>query len=723
MADKHTQANRPLRLTTPLGPDVLLLERFVGEESVSSLFRFDLHMLSTDPAVDGDKLLGAEVSVEIDFADGTRHFGGVISRFRQGERGVEFTRYRAEMVPRLWISSLTRNSRIFQELRVDEIAEAVLAGQMGKYSLNLTGSYEQRTYCTQYRESDLQFLSRLLEQEGIHYFFAHAKGDHELVIGDASQQNPKCPAGDRFTVAPMGSIPQVQPTPMVFDLEYEVALVSGKVELRDHNFQLQGKTLEADAAIAHGSSDFEVYDYPGEYATRFDGVGTSGSAQAGELQKIFDENRRVATIRARELDAAQAVLRGKSNCPFLTPGHRFDLQRHHRKEFNGTYFVRSVRHAASIENYEAADGAPFAYDASFEAHPTDRPFVPPRLSPPARVDGSQTAVVVGPSGSEIFADEYGRVKVQFNWDREGNHDDSSSCWIRVSTPWAGKQWGMIAIPRVGTEVVVDFLEGDPDRPLIVGMVYNSEAMPPYELPDNKTQAGIKTRSTLSGSAETYNELRFEDRKDAEHVYLHAERNFRAVVENDDSRSVGNHQLLQVKGARGTHVVGEAELKLDAKIDEAGDIAQGGPEMAGDALLVEKDRYTRVAQKELHDVESGHLLRVRNGNQELLIDSGNQATTLKNGNQKIELKNGKLEVEVTGGDRMVKVKTGKIVEEALGGIELKVGQNSIQITPGGITIKGLNVSVEANIQAEVKGLVSNFTATGPAQVKGAVVMIN
>lgn len=725
MPPTYTQVNRALRITTPLGPDWLLLERISGEEAVSSPFRFELDLLSEKEDIDPAALLGQPVTVEIDFAEDTRYISGIISRFVQGGRGMRLTRYRAEMVPRLWVGSLVQNSRIFQEQTVGDIASVVLDEMGVDHQKQLSASYEPRNYCSQYRESNLEFLSRLMEDEGIFYFHTHTDGGHKLALSDSSMQAPACPgATAKITVAPSSSRPSVPAEPLVFDLEHEEAVVSGKIVLWDHNFQLPGKNLATDQKVDNGDAAFEVYDYPGEYAQRFDGVSSGGGDQAGKLQKIFNENARVAGIRAREAGNLQAVLRGESNYPLLTPGHKFGLERHYRRDFNTDYFLLRVRHEASVENYENADGAPFVYRASFEAVPSSVAYVPPRLTRRASVQGAQTAVVVGPAGSEIFTDKYGRVKVQFNWDREGKKDAGSSCWLRVATPWAGKNWGMIAIPRIGNEVVVDFLEGDPDRPIITGMVYNSDSMPPYELPANMTQSGIKSRSTQKGAAENFNELRFEDKRGEEQIYLHAEKNLDAVVENNETRKVGflkkdngdqnieifNNQTVKVGEGKGS--AADGSQVIDIYKDQTLTLATGNQAIT----LTQGDRTVTLEK-------GNETVQIKMGNRTVTLENGNDALTLKTGNLTSTLKLGNATLQLDMGNASTTAKLGKISEEAMQGIEMKVGQSSIKIDQMGVTIKGMMVSIEGQVQTKVKGLMTQVSGDAMLTVKGGLTMIN
>ncbi|MQA92169.1 MAG: type VI secretion system tip protein VgrG [Gemmatimonas sp.] len=730
MSATYIQTNRPLRLTTPLGKDVLLLERIVGIESVSALFRFQLDLLSEQPNLDASKLLGQAISIDIDFGeDGahTRHIGGIVSHFIQLERGRRFTRYKAEIVPQLWLTTLAQDSRIFQEKKIDEIAAEVLSGL--DFKIELTGQYEPSNYRVQYRETDFTFLSRVLENEGIYYFHSHSSGGHQLLLSDASQQAPSCDGpSSQVKAVPADAIPLAMENPVVFSLTREEGVISSKWKLWDHTFELPGKNLEASEPVVSPLQSVmpsaEVYDYPGNYAQRFDGIDRGGGERAGDLQKIFDENRRVVGLRARAGASRQTTLRGESNYPFLTPGHLITIEGHYRSEFNGEYFIVSVTHQASVETYDDGGRSPFSYRNSFVCVPKDRPFAPPRVAPLARVTGAQTAVVVGPSGSEIFTDKYGRVKVQFHWDRQGQQDSDSSCWVRVATPWAGKNWGMITIPRIGSEVVVDFLEGDPDRPIIVGMVYNAESMPPYTLPDNATQSGLKTRSSLDGSPDTFNEIRFEDKKGAEELYVHAEKNLNSVVENDETRKVGFAK--QDAGDQTVEVFNNQTVKVGAGEGEASDGSQSVTIYKDQTLVLETGNQTVTLKEGDRSItldKGNESILLTMGSREVSLDQGDDKLTIKSGNLTTKLDMGNATLELGMGNAETKAGAGAIKQEAMQGIEMKVGQSSIKIDQAGITIKGMMVKVEGTVQTEVKGLMTQVNGDAILTVKGGVTMIN
>ncbi|HET6576488.1 MAG TPA: type VI secretion system tip protein TssI/VgrG, partial [Fimbriiglobus sp.] len=552
---KYSQAGRLLAVTTPLGPDALLLARFAGTEALSELFEFRLDLLAErDTDVPFDKLLGQSATVALKRPDGSyRHFNGIVNRVSQGEMvsgpygGQTFVRYAATVAPQVWLLTCKAQSRIFQQVNVPDILKQVFAGFDVDWQVQ--GTFHPRDYCVQYRETDWAFASRIMEEEGIYYFFKHSDGAHKLVVANTPAGHPDVPAPTAAvyeTIA--GGRP---PDDRVHYWAKTQEVRSGKYTLWDHCFELPGQHLDATKTIQEtvtvgtvdhklkvgGNDKLELYDYPGAYAQRFDGVAPGGGDRKSDVQKIFEDNSRTVGIRMQQEAAPGLTIAGSSGCRQLAAGHKFSLQRHFNAD--GEYLLTRVSHSAdAAAEYTQANGPEPAYQNSFTCIPAGLPFRPPQATPKARVAGTHTATVVGPPGEEIFTDKYSRVKVQFHWDRQGKNDADSSCWVRVATLWAGKQWGMIHIPRIGQEVVVDFLEGDPDQPIIVGSVYNAEQMPPYALPDHRTQSGLKTRSSLKGTEANFNELRFEDKKGAEQVYFHAERNFDRVVENDDTISVG-----------------------------------------------------------------------------------------------------------------------------------------------------------------------------------------
>jgi type VI secretion system secreted protein VgrG len=561
----YTQAVRPLRVTTPLGPDALLLVGLSGHEAISRLFQFRLDTLAENQSpVPFEQLLGQKVTVELGFPDeDVRYLSGICCRIGQAGRDQTFTAYHLEIVPQLWFLTRIAQSRIFQQVPVPEILAQVFKGL--DVQLQLAGSYEPRDYCVQYRETDFNFASRLMEEEGIFYFFRHSARGHTLVVADSPGSFPELPEPLIFDEAFTGGNRDEE---RIGSWEKVQELRSGKVTLWDHCFELPHKHLEADkiimdsvaaGTVTHklkiGNSDkLELYDYPGEYAQRFDGVNPGGGDRPADVQKILTDNQRTVELRMQEEEAAGLMIRGAGNVRTLCSGSTFTLQRHF--DADGLYLLTGVEHAARLTaDYRSGDPDPYHYSSSFTCLPAALPYRPARATPRPFVQGTQTAVVVGPPGEEIFTDKYSRVKVQFHWDRQGKNDASSSCWIRVGTPWAGRNWGMIHIPRIGQEVIVAFEEGDPDRPIIVGSVYNADMMPPYPLPAKAVISGIKSDSTKGGGG--YNELVFDDTKGNELIRVHGqfdkdstiEHDLREHVLHDRSRDVTNNETIAIGNNR------------------------------------------------------------------------------------------------------------------------------------------------------------------------------
>ena len=559
----YTQANSPLIVTTPLGQDVLLLHRLRGREAISQLFSFQAEFLAKlGTEVHFDQILGQKVTVEMRLADGgTRYFDGIVKQFSQGGRDENFVNFRAEIVPSVWLLTKTVRSRIFQHLSTPDILKKVLQGFDVSYKL--LANYHQRDYCVQYRESDFDFASRLMEEEGIHYHFKHANGSHQMVLSDATSQNPAVPGAS--TIVYEEAAGELRNEMRVTAWEKTQELRSGAVTLWDHCFELPGNHLEGTARtidsvtvgkVAHklnvgGNSNLELYDFPGGYAERFDSVSSSGGTQPDDLQNMFTDRTRVVRIRMEEEETAGLAIAGTSDCGNFSAGHKFTLQRHF--DADGKYLITGVTHDARNSHYRSDEGDAFHYENRFSCVPDALRFRPARLTEKPEISGLQTATVVGPSGEEIFVDKYGRIKVQFHWDREGNKDANSSCWLRVAQLWAGKQWGAFFWPRIGHEVVVIFEEGDPDQPLVVGSVYNADNMPVFALPANKKIAGIKSATVDGSPGQDYNAILFYDEQDKEHLAIHSERHLTMHAEYDKRFYTGRHTGEHVPGNKLTRV--------------------------------------------------------------------------------------------------------------------------------------------------------------------------
>jgi type VI secretion system secreted protein VgrG len=549
---------------SPLPPEAsgdspLLLIRLTAKEELSRPFEYVADLLSEHDDIDPNKLLGQPMTIMVRTADDrVRYFQGLVSHFSYRGPEAAYAHYQAVIRPWFWFLSHNSDCRIFQDMTVRDVFEKVAKDthQFSDFQWNTTATYKKRDYCVQYRESDFNFLSRLLEEEGIYYYFEHEESKHTMVLGDSytaltsikgtEKNGPKVP------FRPQGEagleLEHVSEWLVLHELQ------SGTAVIDDFDFEKPKVELQSKSQISreHAQSKFEVYDYPGLYWVNGDG---------DQLSKV----------RIEELQSNFKRLAGISDHRELNAGKLFKLAEHPRKGEDAEYaLIKTETEVESAEIAQTREGAENKFVVKFVAIPSHDPFRPARMTKKPFVHGPQTAIVVGKSGEEIWTDKYGRVKLQFHWDREGKSDENSSCWIRVSQAWAGKNWGSVHIPRIGQEVVVTFLEGDPDRPLVIGRVYNADLMPPYGLPDNQTQSGILSRSSKGGTGENANELRFEDKKGEEKVTFHAEKDFDREVENNDSLKVGSpkaddgSQTIEIWKNRSAEIkTGDDSIKVSA----------------------------------------------------------------------------------------------------------------------------------------------------------------
>jgi len=672
-----TQANRQLAVNTPLGTDKFMLVGFTGREAISQLFVFHLDLLAENTTnVQFDQLIGQGISIRINLPDKKqRFFHGLCSRISQGARDTNVTTYRMEVVPAFWLLTRNAQSRIFQQKSVPDILKTVLDGFDVEFQLQ--GTFQPRNYCVQYRETDFNFASRLMEEEGIFYFFKHSNAGHRLVVANHPDAHPAVPEKADLIFEQIVGGPR--PSDRIHAWEKFQELRAGKVTLWDHQFELAHKHLEASkvtqdqvqvGTVAHklklgANNDLELFDWPGGYAERFDGVGPGGDDKAAELQKVFQDNQRAADIRMQEETLSSLSIEGQSDCRQMTSGHKFNLTRHFNG--NGTYVLNSVEHVASSQaDFRSGGTQPLLYLNRFTCIPAGLPYRPIRKTPKPIVAGTQTAVVVCPGSEEIFPDKFGRVKVQFHWDRDGKHDLNSSCWLRVAQLFAGKRWGTMFTPRVGHEVLVDFLEGDPDQPVIIGSLYNSENLPHYELPKFKTLSYIKTNS--SPGSEGFNELRFEDKKGKEQVFMHSQKRFdiRARGSYFETNGGDRHALI---GSQSTEKPGG---NFEVTVGGDHDLHVKGNQYDG----VDKDFNHVVKGKVVCDYQTSHDLFVKAKSQ---------------------------------------YNAQEIVIEAATKITLKVGGSFITVEPAGISIVGPMVKINSGgaPTAAVPGLVTDPNDASPA----------
>ena len=702
----YLQQQRKLRVTTPLGENELLLKSFSGGEGISTLFGYRLEMIAENKTkVPFEAVLGQGVTVHLQLPDESEtHLNGLCVRLSQGGRDADFTTYEAEIVPDVWKLTRKAQSRIFQRLTVPEILKKVFAGFEADWQL--TGKYEPRDYCVQYRETDFNFGARLMEEEGIYFFFEHKDGSHKMVVSDQAMEHPKLAGDSKLIYEELEG--GTRDENRIWSWRKEQEMRPGKYVLWDHCFELPHKHLEAEALIhdavpvgkethklkVAGVDGMELYDFPGEYAQRFDGINQGGGEQPAELQKIFQDNQRTVELRMDEETTPAIVIRARSNVKHVVSGYKFTLQRHFNAD--GDYVITAVRHQGSLAaDYRSGKEELLTYENEVTCIPAALPYRPRRVTPKPVVQGSQTAVVVGPSGEEIFTDKYGRVKVQFHWDREGKNDENSSCWIRVGTSWAGRNWGAIRIPRIGHEVIVDFLEGDPDQPIVVGSVYNADMMPPWDLPANKTRSGVKSRSTKGAGPPNFNEIMFEDKKGGELLKIHAERNQSISVEADE-----------------THTVGHDRSKSIAN-DETTSVGRNRTENVGlnESITVGATREILIGATETRTIGAAEVITV-GGVFTLTVGA---ATTVTVGGGATTNVGGDSSTQVGGSGT---VAAGKSLSLTAGdAIQLQTGKAGITMKKDGtITITGKDINLKASGKINIK-------ASSDVTVKGSKISQN
>jgi type VI secretion system secreted protein VgrG len=668
MLIQQTQEYRQASVTTPLGQDAVLLDRLVCEERLSEPFSIVVHVISENGEVDFLPHLGAGIGVSMmENQAVSRMFHGVLWEARTVGENAQGLVYRLLLRPWTALLSLGMNSRIFQNKSVLDIAKDVFteAGFSRFDFSRLRGGYKPREYCVQFRESDFAFFSRLLEEEGIYYFFQHDEQGHTLVLADD-------PGSHEFGVH-TASVPYIRPgaerarrQAHLTTWNERLSTAPQRMSLRDFHFARSAERFDSsdEASPEYENDKAELYDYPGGYTVY--GEGPSNA-----------EGRRYAAARLEAARAERRKFTGAGDAFGLACGTRFSLAEHHHAPFNRDYLLLATTHQLSAESYRAGGGQGYQLDVSVEAIPSDTPWRPTLKSPKPVAGGPQTATVTGPAGEVIHVDKFGRVKVQFHWDRLGKFDDKTSCWIRVSQAWADTAFGTMMIPRIGEEVVVDFIDGDPDAPLITGRVYNNLRTVPYALPGDKTKSTWKSRTVgKSGAYDEaeeppktdqagFNELRFDDKGGAEEVYMHAQRDYNGWVRLDESHKTGR------------------DLKR----------------------RVGRDRRTDVKR-----------------HQTTIVETGDETRQVKKGSRKSRI-NKDDELTVETGDYTVKVSKGKALIEAKQEILLKVGSNTVRISPQGVEIKGLTITAKADTSLSAKALTAEVKASTMLTLNGLPVMIN
>lgn len=549
-----TQQHRSLALNTVLGPDVLVIERVTGSEVLGRPFEYRVAVVAAKDSFTFDSLIGtgAVITLSVNETE-DRYFNGYISQVQHSGYDISgLSRYELVLVPWIWFLSRTSDCRIFQKMTVPEIIKKVFTDAgFTAHEFRLKGTYPQRVYCVQYRETDFNFVHRLLEHEGIYYFTEHGKSSHKLIFCDAMAAHEPVPGFEVIEYRGEGS--GVKKASRIHSWLTRQRVTPGAYALNSFNFESpvpspSSKLLSlSQKPHSHPFGDSEMYDNEGDFVDRGDGE-------------------RYARIRREEIQAETKTISAQTDARGLVLGRIFKLKDNPRKDQNGEYLVTRTDFHAQSGNYSSGSGSGGeTYDCGFSGVPKSAVFRPTRATPVPIVQGPQTAIVVGPTGEEIYTDKYGRVAVQFLWDRYGKFDIGSSCMIRVAQIWAGKGFGAMAIPRIGQEVIVEFLEGNPDRPIITGRVYNADAMPPYALPANATRTTIKSNSSKGGGG--FNEIRIEDKKGKEQLFIHAERNRDLRVKKDNLEFVGENEHIIVKKDRFEKVDGDVHLKIGGEQNE------------------------------------------------------------------------------------------------------------------------------------------------------------
>jgi type VI secretion system secreted protein VgrG len=667
--------NQLVAISTPLGDEKLILRQARINEELGQPFSIDVELLSDDENISLDDILGQNVTIRLETEDEIRYFNGIVTEFFQKENIDRNACFGAVIKPWLWLLTLSENCRIFQEKSYPDIIKMVFDDLgFSDYEDQLTATYGLQEYVVQYNESDFNFVSRVMEQEGIYYYFIHIDGKHTLVLADDSSVQPD-----------IGDIPFYEKEESGYQVDVEGIVKwenyrkirTGGVSLADFDFILPSKNLNAVTRDPKtGSlSSLQKFNYPGKYTEREKGT---------NYTKILMEKENV--------HYAQKYAEG--NFRTLYAGSQFTLIDHHREDQNDNYLVVKFSCVLKSDQYiSSSDGQESdLFTCNFTAIPANVSYRPQQATIKPRITGPQTAIVVGKSGEEIWTDKYGRIKVMFHWDRDAEADEKSSCWIRVSQSWAGKNWGSIQIPRIGQEVLVDFIHGDPDRPIVIGSVYNGSAMPPYDLPANATMSGVKSRSSKGGDG--FNEIRFEDKKDEEQIFIHGQKNQDINIKNDCFETIGNDKHLVVENNR------NEEVKAD-HVEKIG-----------------KDRQLSVTGKEVKEV------------------TGDLALTVDGDVAEVFNKNHSMQVTDDSN-----INSNNIYIEATTKIVLKVGSSSISIEEGGIIIKtssdieldagakieiksSADTKIDAGANAKIKSSANTEIEAGAnASIKGAMVKIN
>jgi len=725
MSDPDTvYSGRMLRMECSFADKNVFLKSATVEEGLSKITETTVEFLAKDRGLDLSKVAGSTFTLFVkNDDDSERKFIGTCVSVRFLGLSQGFGHFEAKVRPWLWFLTLGKNNRIFQEMSAREIIKQIFSeAGFSSFSESLSATYAPRTYCVQYGESDYDFICRLMEEEGIYFYFTHADTVEKLVLADGVGAHSPI-AGDSTVEHHYREKNYRRTMDHIFEWAPSEAIVPGAVAMTDYNFVTPSSSLMKVTSVPKGSHShkaYEIYHYPGHHDTMDAG---------GPRSKVALEATAVA----------YQTYRAACNVRTMAAGATFKLKNHPHTPDNSEFLVTNASHQLRIEtDYDKNDADPSllgvgtqvtedlvdSYRCIFEAIPKATQFRAPKVTPWPVIPGMQTAKVMGPSGEEIHTDEYGRIKVKFHWDRNTANDDTCTCWVRCVMPWTGSGWGMVAIPRVGQEVAIMFEEGDPDRPICTGMLYHAETMPPktteaapphatarpdHTLPASMTQVGIKTHSTKGGSATTYSELMFEDKKGAEFVRLQSEKDYYETIKNnaiitigmekqdagDLTQTIYNHRTETVKMGDSTFTVETGSEFRTIKTDQTEDIGQN---------------VTRtIGSNRTETVDGNHTETVK-GNEDVTV-KGNSSLTVS----------GKRDETVTG--NITEKSSASTTIEATTKMTLKVGGSSIELTPAGITLKSTMIKIEASAMLQTKGPFTEVKADGLLILKGGLTLIN
>ena len=658
-------------------------------EGLSHLTETTVEFLSSDESLDLQDILGSTITLaQKDATDNDRYFTGTCTMVEYVGLYQGLSHFVAETRPWLWFLTRTQENRIFQEKSVIEIIQDVLTdyGFWGDVENKTTTTYNKRTYCVQYGETDFAFISRLMEEEGIYYFFKQDHKKLKMVLADSISAHKRTPGFTEIEFH-LKEAEYRRKNDHIFDWSESTRVTGGKVTLEEYDFEKPRAELKVTKKIEKGNHPhkaYEHYQYPGH-------------------TRIAGSNEDFTRVRMEAEAIRHRVSRGAGNVRTLGVGQTMRLTGHPREKNNIEYLVtRAVHHLQIDTDYEDAETKkplfqstiPVDEDNSdtyrviFDVVPSREPYRAPLKTPWPRIAGLQTAIVTGPSGDEIYTDKYGRIKVQFFWDRAGKKDEKTTCWVRCVMPWTGKQWGMISIPRVGNEVVIQFEEADPDRPICTGMIYNADNMPPYELPGSMTQSGIKSRSSKKGGNSNFSELMFEDKKDEELVRFQSERDYEQIVKNN------------------------ADIKIGLEYHDKGDLTQ------------------TIHRNKTETLNTGdHTFTVKDGNQDIFVKKDHKERIEGKADQEIvkttttTVEQGDYKETVKVGDYTMTTSLGSVTITAMKEIKLKVGGNSITIDQSGIKIEGIMVKMNGQATVDVGSPVTTVSGDGLLTLDGGITMIN